>query len=444
MSAPRGKDLERRLTELLQQRAATVTKARSLPFEPAEKGTQAAEPRPARIGTLRENLGLLAVAAVVLVAIAGTVQGIREFHQWQVRTAADRVYNPSPKPSASITTAPGTPCVATASTSWRQAITAGAVPVDRTFNTVVSANGSTGDYLVVQGNEPPPQTSAIYSDIEVALFRGSRGVTIYTPEGSDIPHADPTGAISADWVTFAVARPQNLNSYKVMLYDRGAGVTRPLAEMPQQQGSQGRSVLGVPVIAAGKVYWLSTVYNKPETTTLESWDLARNSAGGSVPAAGATGLVSYGVGVAQILEGVSEATLINGAGVPLYKAQLDAAVGSNFGFDGRRTLSYLRHEGSGTDFYTLTSFGSVSSHGHGALDVDGSFAGAAIPPFLATEANSRYSLFDMRNGGRIRLPEGVSLQAVVGDEVIFGTGTTKSGAAGLSRVALTRLPPVNC
>lgn len=321
---------------------------------------------------------------------------------------------------------------------------------------MISANGSTGDYLVLQGNEPPSQTSAIYSDIEVALFRGSRGVTIYTPEGSDIPHADPTGAISADWVTFAVARPQNLNySYKVMLYDRGAGVTRTLAEMPQQQASQGKNVLGAPVIAAGKVYWLSTVHNKPETTTLESWDLARNVTDGSVPAAGATGLVSYGRGVAFIRTAISQEpssdptpTLHNGAGAPLTEFQLlNAAGGSDFGFDGVRTLSWLRF-GANPAFVTTQVVGSD------ALSIytdrfDGRSAGldqpvGAIRPFVVVRLDGSDTLLDLRGDAAVTLPAGHVVQAVVGDHVVFGTGATKSGAAGLSIVALSALPPVSC
>lgn len=101
MSAPQGDDLERRLAELFQQRAATVTQARRVDLDSGDSDRKATSTQPRRFGTPRENLGLLAVAAVVLVALAGTVQGIREFHQWQLRTAADVDYGPSPKPSAS-------------------------------------------------------------------------------------------------------------------------------------------------------------------------------------------------------------------------------------------------------------------------------------------------------------------------------------------------------
>jgi hypothetical protein len=343
--------------------------------------------------------------------------------------------------------------------------------VDRAFNLVASVNGGTGDYLAIQGNEPPSQSSAIYSDIEVALFRGSRGVTIYTPEGSDIPQADPTGAITADWVTFAVARLQDLNpsyylkySYKVMLYDRGAGVTRTLVEIPRQQHSPGKSVVGAPVIAAGKVYWLTTVHNNPETTTLESWDLAQNAAAGSVQAANATGLVSYGTGVALVRSKDSGTTrfLQNGAGAPLTQVQLDATVGGlNFGFDGVSQLSWVGSDRGlaspsalGLALYSASVKGGAKISGkplyptppdltyNPALGYDS--ADLAVYPFVAVDVNGSDALLDMRNGRHIALPKGVSLQAVVGDEAIFGTGTTKSGAAGLSRVALTALPPVDC
>ena len=445
MNAPRGDDLERRLTELLEQRAATVTQPPPLDLG-SEKGDRTASGRgPGRSRRHRENFGLLAAAVVVFAVIAGTVLGIQASLSGQEQDdsggmAMGNVGLGGPGGRAAMPS-----CTALAPDRWLQAIDDGVVRVNRSLNRVVSVNGGTDDYLAIQGNEPTGQTSAIYSDLEVALFRGSRGVTIYLPEGSDLPRADPTGAITADWVTFAVGRPHNLDySYKVMLYERGTGDIRTLAEMPQQRNSQEKSVLGAPVIAAGKVYWLATVPTQPETTTLESWDLALNAATGSVSAAGATGLVSYGSGVALIHHRELEAALAHGAGAPLSSVPTISSllVGNNFGFDGRGKLSYVREEGDRTIFYTLSvDSGSLELTGYPA---DGPFAEAAISPFIATEANTQYSLLDMRSGARIRLPEGVSLQAVVDDEVIFGTGTTKSGAAGLSRVALAALPPVGC
>ncbi|HEX8080795.1 MAG TPA: hypothetical protein VF557_11335 [Jatrophihabitans sp.] len=408
----------------------------------------AAGRRPGRSRRYRENFGLLAAAVVVFAVIAGTVLGIQaslsdqdqQDQNGRTDMAMSNVGRSGPGGRAGMPS-----CTALAPDRWLQAIRAGVVQVNPSLNQVVSVNGDTGDYLALQGNEPTGQTSAIYSDLEVALFRGSRGVPIYTPEGSDIPHADPTGAITADWVTFAVARPQNLDySYKVLLYDRGADVIRTLAELPQQHNAQGKSVLGAPVIAAGKVYWLATVPTEPETTTLESWDLARNSASASVHAAGATGLVSYGIGVALIHHRELDAALIHGAGAPLSSLPTISSmlVGNNFGFDGRGKLSYVREESGRTIFYTLSvDSGSLELTGYPAK---GPFAEAAISPLLATEVNTQYSLLDLRSGARIRLPEDVRLQAVVGNEVIFGTGSTKSGAAGLSRVTLSDLPPVDC
>ena len=78
-----------------------------------------------------------------------------------------------------------------------------------------------------------------------------------------------------------MAHPQSLNySYRVMLYQRRTGTLRTLVDLTDKQYSQGKAVQGAPVLAAGKVYWLAAVGNKPETTTLVSWDLARGSAAG--------------------------------------------------------------------------------------------------------------------------------------------------------------------
>ncbi|MEO6502743.1 MAG: hypothetical protein ABIQ09_12605, partial [Jatrophihabitantaceae bacterium] len=347
-----------------------------------------------------------------------------------------------------------------------QAIDAGAFPVDRNLNAVVSANGGTGDYLAIQGNEPSDRTSQIYSDLEVALFHGDKGKTIYTAEGDkDFPQANSIGAISAEWVTFAVAYPHNLDyHYKVMLYDRKTGSLRTLAGGPEQPNPERSNVRRAPVIAADKVYWLATVDDKPATTTLESWDLSRGSAAGSVQAPHAIDLLPYGSGVALISTVDSQepgegagATLGNGAGAPLAKAQLDAlAGGSNFGFDGARKLWWLRYDAGPVAYSTLVGGTEIShepaigesadhtvSPSFGTLNVN-----PVIYPFVVAEVNGTSGLLDLRTGTPVALPAGYVVQAVVGDNVVFGTGHhvagAASGATGLSIVALSALPPVSC
>jgi hypothetical protein len=382
---------------------------------------------------LGKKLGLL-MAAAVFAAITGTIIAIQGTQRGKGPSAGEGASPQGSKPTAKASCGQ-----VMAPTSWLRAIDAGAIPVDRPLNRVVSVNGGTGDYLANQGDEPASWGSQLYSDLEVALFRGSRGETIYTPAGNDVPWINPTGAISADWVTFAITRPQSLNySYQVLLYDRGTGVTRTLAE-GDQQNSQGKRLRKAPVIAAGKVYWLASPSDKPETTTLESWDLAGNSAAGSVPAAGATGLVSYGSGVALIH--LDLRYLTNGAGAPLAQAQLDAARGVHFGFDGVNKLSWLRTEDRTAGYSSLVVGGTSVSH----LPLNREVAAAGIPqplyPFVATAVNA---VLDLRTDTIVVLPQGVGLPAVVGDEVIFETGISQVGAAGLSRVALSALPPVSC
>lgn len=447
MSAPRGDDLERRLTELFEQRAAAVTQAPPVELSSGRSNRKAAgsrRVRPVRLGRRMENLGLIAAAAAVFLVIAGTVLGIQRLHAGQDAQLAPAA------PASALSCDPGA-----APASWRRAIEAGKFTVDRELNSVISANGGTGDYLALQGK--------IYSDLVLALFQGYEGRDIYTPKGvDDIPRADPTGAISADWVAFAVTTPQDVSSsYQVLLYERRTGLTRTLAGMPQENGSQGRSVMRPPVIAAGKVYWLTTVYAKayknpwpkllerPETTMLESWDLARGSAAGSVPAVGATGLVAYGSGVALTYDGESGPTraLGNGAGTPLTESQLDAAAsGGDFGFDGRSTLSWLWYDDRSVGYSELRTGGAGAGRQRLVRQPPGTRVGfaPAIYPFTVAEVDGSQGLLDLRTGKAVALPDGFSLQAVVGDEVIFGTGVTPAGAAGLSVVPLKALPPVGC
>ena len=203
------------------------------------------------------------------------------------------------------------------------------------------------------------------------------------------------------------------------------------------------------MIAAGKVYWLATTYGHPETTRLESWDLARRANGASVPAPDATGLVSYGSGVALIRAVGSHTTLTNGAGEALAKAQLDAAAdGDLFGYDGAGTLSWMRKTGfplDGRVGYSAIQLGKAGVRNDELvpLNPDG---GVWRLPFVRVEAphHPEYKLLDLRTRPPVKLPAGTTVLAVAGQTVIFGIGDTKVGAAGLSAVALSDLPPVRC
>ena len=471
MTAPQHDDLEHRLTELFQQRASTITRARPVDFGSGKgsgsgsgNGTRTvpAERKQIRLGTHRQNLGVLAAAAVVFVAIAATVLGIQANRRQPtappLSTGSHSVSTPTASPTATSTAPATSDKACQAPARWRQAIAGGTVPVDRRLNTVVSVNGATGDYLAVQGNEPPPQTSAIYSDVELALFHGATGRTIYTPAGSsDIPEAHSTGAITADWVAFAVSHPQSTHPYKAMLYDRSSGRVTTLAEVSDQQYAQGRALIGSPVIAAGKVYWLATTINKPASTTLGSWDLARDASAGSVPAANATELIPYGSGMI-VSYGTNDQSgypletrtaLKNLAGRALTEAQLTAAShGTNFGYDGASKLSWLRHENGSVGYSDLVVGGDgvhseslVRQHPGGRPAI---FPFVDIVPDDPGPAGSNNGLLDLRTGRAVALPAGVELATVVGDSVVFGTGATKIGSAGLSMVALSALPPVSC
>jgi len=451
MNAPARDDLERRLTELFGQRAATVTQVRQFDVGPADNRRTVVRLVPGRgLHPRWQNVGVLAAAAAVFVLVVGTILAIQ----------ADRS-RPAPPlgtPTARPTQPTSASCAAPA--SWRQAITAGAFPVDAKATAVVSADGGTGDYLAVQGGEPADRNSQIYSNLKLVLYHGPRGSTIYTAQNSkDFTQADPTSAITAGWVAFAVAHPQGTGTgYQVMLYQRGTGTLRPLAGEAGQPTPGQKLVMAPPVIAGGKVYWLAWVDNHPESITLESWDLSRNSAAGSVAVPGATGLVGYGSGVALLHESVSATSenspgLSNGAGALLPATQLDAtAGGSNFGFDGTGKLSWLRHDGGLVGYASLVVGGTGVNYEPLTPQLPG--IRPAIFPF--TDATPEYTqpgvstsaVLDLRTGTAVTLPAGVTLQAVVGDSVVFGTGDRSfgavSGSAGLSQVPLSALPPVHC
>ena len=190
MSAAEPDDLERRLTELFNQRAATVTQVRPIDLGPAG-GTRKAR---------RARAGQRPPASAQPRRAGSRGSGVRGDRRHRPGhpgppapaggAAAERRQppdsRPTSNPTATSTDKPSNPpCLAAAPPSWRRAITAGAVPLDRQLNQVISANGSTGEYLVVQGNPAPPRSSAELSDVELSLFHGSTGRTIYLPAEKD-------------------------------------------------------------------------------------------------------------------------------------------------------------------------------------------------------------------------------------------------------------------
>ncbi len=163
MNTPNSDDLERQLTELFGQRAATVTRAPSLGFvsEPEDRVRIA---RPTT--SLRATPTLLVAAAVAIVAIAGTVLGFRGFHDWQIGNYRP-VYAPVPEPSA-ITPAPAPFCLSVLPAAERRTTTTGTVAIVR--------YGWTSDSVTARADAPDGQWAS------GAAFVGGRmsaGVPVY-------------------------------------------------------------------------------------------------------------------------------------------------------------------------------------------------------------------------------------------------------------------------
>ena len=169
------------------------------------------------------ELGVLAAAAAVFVAIAGTVLGIQatgtRAGATALRQPPSATREPTHAPAASDACAQRRP-------AWRQAIDGRGVPGgpspqrrgqrQRRHRRLPCGAGQRAD---------GPELGRSTPTSKLALFHGTRGSTIYTPAKSTrtFPRSHPTGAISADWVTFAVAYPHGSDyTYKVMLYDRNS------------------------------------------------------------------------------------------------------------------------------------------------------------------------------------------------------------------------------
>jgi hypothetical protein len=99
MSAPERDDLEQRLTDLFAQRAATITQTRPIDLGLADGLGKAADPGAGQDRRHRYNLGVLAAAAAVFVAIAGTVVGIQANRHQPAPPASTPTASPTSSPA---------------------------------------------------------------------------------------------------------------------------------------------------------------------------------------------------------------------------------------------------------------------------------------------------------------------------------------------------------
>jgi hypothetical protein len=107
-------------------------------------------------------------------------------------------------------------------------------------------------------------------------------------------------------------------------------------------------------------------------------------------------------------------------------------------------LSWLRDDDRSTDYASLVVGGTGVRHQRFIRKPTPGALPTAYPFLRAEQYGPHEDMLDLRTDTVIALPAGLSLKAVVGGNAIFGTGTTKPGAAALSIVAVSALPPVRC
>lgn len=440
-------DLEDRLSAMLMRRAEDIRTTPTIDFSP--------------IGKSRTRLSLgpyavvAAVAAVVLVA-GGTVVGIRSIHHPSpMDSAASQVIAPTVAHTA--TPMPSTCQKTRAGASWNSAIGKGTrVVLDHPANSVVSVNSSTGEYLLLQATPSTGQEAAIYSQATLAIFKGTTGQDVAVlPTGStDLPVVDPAGAITADWIAYGFAPPQNGGTYyKVMLYNRHTHTTITVAQLSDSALQSGRILSAPPIILNGKLYWISSIYSDRSKSKLESYDL-QTRARTATPAPGATALVYYGTGVASVTGYDSNSTFSTKLGTQLPSRVVQALQGAtaftynapSAGSAGSGVLHWTRsialHGEGGTAYYSY-AVGDAGLSYTESTDEAYELTVSTDPFVPATPiAGGSGGVVDGRQPftGIHALPEGDVLQATVGDTAIFGTGSNKFGSSSLVLVKISALP----
>jgi hypothetical protein len=418
-------DLEDRLTGMFERRAATVKTVRQIQFDGFDERRTGPSPVP---------FAVAASVVAVLVAVGGTVVGIRAAHHDAKPLGNNRstaVISTPPTPTATATV-----CFVTMPQSWQRAITAGQIPLDHPINNVISVNAGTGDYLVEQVR---PATAGGSSQVTLAVFHGRTGEDVTQLPGDTEPLADGGGAVTTDWIGYGLHRQGSDNSYRAaMLYNRHSHQSIVLDDLT----SDGGQLNSPPILYGGKAYWLEAFYAE-HRGLVKSYDLASGTRT-STPITAAVGLVYYGSGLAVITQSDQGNTLTNYAGTALAPAAIQATVDATyFNYDGS-TLRWWNYADNLTQpalYANRPGSAQVSR-----LVIPGySMTGPATWPLVEQTSSPLAPIFDSRTNVRVTGPDGLTVQAVIGDQVLIGTGATDPiSNHGLSLVSLKDLPPVHC
>jgi hypothetical protein len=413
-------ELEDRLATLFERRAAGITTIRSIRFAPPDQVRTRTSPAP---------FAVAAAVAAVLIGVGGTVVGIRTVHHQAPPLGGDRSTTATPTSSAPSPSEVAV-CRANMPQSWQRAITAGQIPLDHPINNVISVNAGTGDYLVEQVR--PEQ-------VTLAVFHGKTGQDVAQFNRTTEPLADGSAAVTADWIGYGLHQRGSNNGYDTaMLLNRHTGQSIVLADRTTAAGQ----LNSAPILYRGKAYWLEASYAE-HRGVVKSYDLASGTRT-STPVIAATGLVYYGTGLAVITQSDQGDALANYTGAALSPAALRAAVDARyFTFDGS-TLRWWNYS-SGSSSQTFLYANRPGSSQLDRLPLAGTnMTGVSSWPFVEQTLPPPSPIFDLRTSARLTVPTGLTVQAVIGDQVLIGTGATKLGNGGLSLVSLKDLPTVHC
>lgn len=442
-------DLEQELAAMFERRASDIRTAPRFEFSPPEKART------------RRNLHPIAAAAAVaavVVAAGGTVIGIRLGHHPAPGTAS-ALATPASTHSGSgaATTNPTCSVVPAArNAAYDRAIAQGTkVNLDHPNNAVVSVNGASAEYLAVQSTPNTRPTQARYGQWTLALFKGAEGQNIVAaPAGTpESPIADPSGAVTPDWITFGLAHPQQNGGYfKLELFNRRTRSLVTVDQIADAQYQAGWQFIGTPVIYDGGLYYLQGQLNQPSTTVLHRYQLDSGTRSGG-PAPDATSVFNYGNGLALIDAG--GATVVNHLGTPLPAWLLQTMQGgSDFTYAG--PLSVTGGQANIGWIGPMSPGGGSGSFSWASGDATAasvSLGSAADRSSLPTGAfvglhqdNGSFELADSRRAAgtgqtvEVPLPKPYGLIALIGPDLLFGANGTKDGASQFLLVPVASLP----
>jgi len=441
-------EFEREVQAMFARRVADVGDAPEIRLpDPDRTRTSATSDKS---GTLIRQLSIAAAVVALVATVGGSAVAINNARSHD--KSAVPVNTGSPSPATSTTAhVPSKACVRPTPPTWQAAIDAGALRLDQPANSVISADPTSGDMLLLQGNPSTDGSNKVFTSSEIAVFdRAGHGLTIWDSEQAkpaELAGAAASGAISDRWIVFGLRYPQNLGGpHTLLVYDRVSRQTGVLSQLTDAQLQAGKSTRSMPVLVGDSAYWLEGRWQQPSKTSLVSKDLSSGKTT-TRSAPGVVDILATSNGLVLVTTPGGVLHIGSGPGLTVSPEVARAFIGAQSYSAMSGTIAWETVIGGRHSYYEWRAGEAIAQRW--TITAPGSQPLMSVgfplhPAMIDGPAIHADGVIDLRTGATVRLPAGVSVNTWPGVGAVFASGGTKAGASGLSRVAFEDLPVISC